>query len=188
MLRSFAPQALCTLAVLGCWAMAAPTESKLAAFTRVQLCVPFTVAIQPGARHELTLEAERAVQDSVRASVTGGLLKLTSRGDYSSAQPIKCTITLPADQLASGAAPAAPRQYCCAAGRAGSSWQRLTRACPLPWRALLMLPPCLGGPDWRLGHCHPQPGLMACLCLPACLPCHAVPCRAVQCPPRAWAL
>ena len=106
MLRSSAPQALCllTLAILGCSAQA-PTETRqLPAFTRVQLCVPFTVAIQPGAGHELRLEAERAVQDAVRAEVSGGLLTLSSQGDYSSAQPIKCTLTLPADQLASGAA------------------------------------------------------------------------------------
>ena len=106
MLRSSAPQALCllTLAILGCSAQA-PTETRqLPAFTRVQLCVPFTVAIQPGAGHELRLEAERAVQDAVRADVSGGLLTLSSQGDYSSAQPIKCTLTLPADQLASGAA------------------------------------------------------------------------------------
>jgi hypothetical protein len=66
-----------------------------------QVCVPYNVLIEAGSGYSISLDAEQGVKNALRAGVVAGVLRLQSQGDFSTRQPIKLTVTLPANQLQS---------------------------------------------------------------------------------------
>ena len=97
------PRFLLASAVLmmACLARAAPSTLNPGIFNQVRVCVPYAIKVAPGAAYSVQIDAEKAVQDAFRASVTSGTLKLASIGDFSTQQPIKVIVTLPAEALRS---------------------------------------------------------------------------------------
>jgi hypothetical protein len=81
-------------------AQAAPLTLSPGAFSRVQACVPFAVKFKPGSSHSVQVDAEPAVQRAFKATVdASGTLKLGSVGSFTTRQPIKVTVTAPAEAL-----------------------------------------------------------------------------------------
>lgn len=73
---------------------------NLGAFSNVQVCVPFNVAIQPGPDYAVQIAGEQAVKDAFKATVGGdGVLQLQTQGAFTTTQPIQCIISLPASNL-----------------------------------------------------------------------------------------
>ena len=77
----------------------APEVRQLQQFTKLQIKVPFNVLVVPGARSQLSLEAEQAVREAIVADVSDGSLSLGTSGPFSTTRPVKVTVRLPADQL-----------------------------------------------------------------------------------------
>lgn len=69
-------------------------------FTRVALCVPFTVLVQPSTGYQVTIEAESAVREAVTALIDGNTLILEASA-FTTQQQIKVTVGLPASNLSS---------------------------------------------------------------------------------------
>ena len=67
-------------------------------FSRVALCVPFTVLVQPSSAYQLTVDAETAVQQAVSVLIDGDTLILESSA-FTTHQQIKVTVGLPASKL-----------------------------------------------------------------------------------------
>jgi hypothetical protein len=67
-------------------------------FSRVALCVPFTVLVQPSSAYQLTVDAETAVQQAVSVLIDGDTLILESSA-FTTQQQIKVTVGLPASKL-----------------------------------------------------------------------------------------
>ncbi|GAB4823601.1 hypothetical protein N2152v2_010647 [Parachlorella kessleri] len=87
--------------MVACLARAAPITLTPGTFNQVRVCVPYAVKLAPGAAYSVRIDAETPVQDAFRATVTSSTLKLASIGDFSTQQPIKVTVTLPAEALRS---------------------------------------------------------------------------------------
>lgn len=76
------------------------TTINLDAFSNVQVCVPFNVAIQPGPDYAVQIAGEQAVKDAFKATVGGdGVLQLQTQGAFTTTQPIQCIVSLPASNL-----------------------------------------------------------------------------------------
>ena len=73
---------------------------NLGAFSKVEVCVPFNVAIQPGPDYAVQIAAEQAVKDAFKATIgSDGVLQLETRGAFMTTQPIQCIVSLPASKL-----------------------------------------------------------------------------------------
>ena len=76
------------------------TTINLNAFSNVEVCVPFNVAIQPGPDYAVQIAGEQAVKDAFKATVGGdGTLQLQTMGAFTTTQPIECIVSLPAAKL-----------------------------------------------------------------------------------------
>ena len=67
-------------------------------FGKIALCVPFTVAVQPSARHQITIDAQPHVARSIGATVTNDTLNLDISAFVATA-PIRVIIGLPPTAL-----------------------------------------------------------------------------------------
>lgn len=73
---------------------------NLNAFSNVEVCVPFNVAIQPGPDYAVQIAGEQAVRDAFKATVgSDGVLRLQTQGAFTTTQPIQCIVSLPASNL-----------------------------------------------------------------------------------------
>jgi hypothetical protein len=82
------------------------TTLDLEPFNTIALCVPVSLLVLPTTAtdaqqpYSLTLEAEDPVQQGLQAQVTPeGILSITSVANFTTNQPIRLTVGLPADQL-----------------------------------------------------------------------------------------
>ena len=76
------------------------TTTNLDAFSKVEVCVPFNVAIQPGPGYAVQIAGEQAVKDAFKATVgANGVLQLQTLGAFTTTQPIQCIVSLPDTKL-----------------------------------------------------------------------------------------
>lgn len=77
-------------------------------FTQIQVCAPIYVKVvpdtglDPNSTYSVVVEGSKVVSTAIRAPVDNstGTLKIMSKRDYSTKQPIKVTVFLPAAELA----------------------------------------------------------------------------------------
>ena len=75
------------------------TETRpLDPFSRVAVCVPFTVLVQPTTGYQLTIDAEAGIHDAITTLIDGNTLILEASA-LSTKQQIKVTVGLPASNL-----------------------------------------------------------------------------------------
>lgn len=67
-------------------------------FSRVALCAPFTVLVQPSEGYEVTIDADEAVKEAITTLIDGDTLLLESNA-FTTTNPIKVTVGLPATAL-----------------------------------------------------------------------------------------
>ena len=72
----------------------------LAAFGKIALCVPFTTAVQPSASHQITIDAQPEVGQSINATIVDDTLRLGASAIVATA-PIRVTVGLPSTALKS---------------------------------------------------------------------------------------
>ena len=70
----------------------------VAPFGKIALCAPFTTAVQPSARHQITIDAQPQVARSIGATVTNDTLSLDISAFVATA-PIRVIIGLPPTAL-----------------------------------------------------------------------------------------
>lgn len=70
----------------------------LTAFSRVALCAPFTVLVQPSAQYQLTIDADDAVKQATTTLIDGDTL-LVEANSFTTTNPIKVTVGLPSTAL-----------------------------------------------------------------------------------------
>jgi hypothetical protein len=82
-----------------------PTSSRvetrdltLTPFSRVALCAPFTVLVEPSEGYQVTIDADDAVKQAITTLVDGSTLLLESNA-FTTTNPIKVTVGLPATAL-----------------------------------------------------------------------------------------
>ena len=70
----------------------------LTAFSRVALCAPFTVLVQPSAQYQITIDADDAVKQATTTLIDGDTL-LVEANSFRTTNPIKVTVGLPSTAL-----------------------------------------------------------------------------------------
>jgi hypothetical protein len=74
--------------VIGLAAGAASRTQDVPAFTQVAVSLPAEVRIHQSGTSRVRITAEPAVQDKIEVGVSGGTLKVTTRGSFSTQQPL----------------------------------------------------------------------------------------------------
>ncbi|KAK9915704.1 hypothetical protein WJX75_002879 [Coccomyxa subellipsoidea] len=83
-------------------ASAAPVAKDVQPFKTIRVCQPFNVLVSPSSQanqYQIVLEADDSVGRALQASVADGVLSLGVSGRFSTPNPIKLTVKLPASQL-----------------------------------------------------------------------------------------
>ncbi|BDA44399.1 hypothetical protein COCOBI_05-5830 [Coccomyxa sp. Obi] len=83
-------------------ASAAPVTKAVQPFNSIRVCQPFNVLVSPSSQanqYQIVLDADDSVGRALQASVSGGVLSLGVSGRFSTNNPIKLTVQLPASQL-----------------------------------------------------------------------------------------
>ncbi|CAL8462862.1 g2396 [Coccomyxa elongata] len=70
----------------------------LTAFSRVAVCTPFTVLVQPSTQYQITIDADDAVKQATTTLIDGDTL-LVEANSFTTTNPIKVTVGLPSTAL-----------------------------------------------------------------------------------------
>ncbi|BDA48144.1 hypothetical protein COCOBI_11-4030 [Coccomyxa sp. Obi] len=70
----------------------------LTPFSRVALCAPFTVLVQPSTQYQITIDADEAVKQATTTLIDGDTLLLEANS-FTTTNPIKVTVGLPSTAL-----------------------------------------------------------------------------------------